>query len=64
MTTLRQHAPTWLTQMPSIVTPAERKRLHREVHGVSQDHMLREMAETIKTLSVEKPFILVLEVIA
>ncbi len=59
--TLRQHAPTWLTQMPSIVTPAERKRLQREVQGVSRDQMLREMAETIETLSVEKPFLFVLE---
>lgn len=59
--TLRRHAPTWLTQMPSIVTQAERKRLHREGHGVPQDHMLREMAETIETLSIERPFLLVLE---
>jgi predicted ATPase len=47
--------------MPSIVTQAERKRLHREGHGVPQDHMLREMAETIETLSIERPFLLVLE---
>lgn len=61
MATLRQHAPTWLTQMPSIVTPAERKRLHREVHGTSRDQMLREMAETVEALSAERPFILILE---
>lgn len=59
--TLRQHAPTWLAQMPSVLAPAERKRLHREVHGVSQDQMLREMAETVETLSAARPFIFVLE---
>lgn len=61
VTTLHQHAPTWLAQMPSILTPAERKRLHREGHGVSQDYMLREMAETVEALSADRPFILVLE---
>ena len=59
--TLRQHAPTWLTQMPSALTPTERKRLRREVQGISQDHMLREMVDIIERLATEKPFVFVLE---
>ncbi|NOT57442.1 MAG: AAA family ATPase, partial [Deltaproteobacteria bacterium] len=61
ITTLRHHAPTWLARLPSMLPPAERKRLPREAHGGSQDHMLREMVNAIEAFSVEKPFLLILE---
>src|SRR5262249_5132348 len=40
---LRQHAPTWAAQLPSLLTPAERQALERELRGATQARMLREM---------------------
>jgi DNA-binding winged helix-turn-helix (wHTH) protein/predicted ATPase len=58
---LRQHAPAWLTQMPSLLSPSEREALNAQMHGASRERMLREMAETLELLSAEAPLILVLE---
>lgn len=58
---LRQHAPTWLAQMPSLVTDADREALKRETLGAAKERMLREIAQAIETLTAETPLILVLE---
>src|SRR5215467_3035027 len=58
---LRQHAPSWLAQMPSVIEPAERSLLSSHAQGATRERMLREMAEAIETLSSENPFLLVLE---
>ncbi len=58
---LRQHAPAWLAQMPSLVPQLERANLHSHTMGTTRERMLREMAETIETLSAECPLLLVLE---
>lgn len=58
---LRQHAPTWLVQMPSLLTPTERERLRHELAGSGQQRMMREMSEAISFLAREKPLILALE---
>lgn len=58
---LRRHAPMWLAQLPSLLTPAERKNLRRELHGASRERMLREMAEAIEVFTTDTPLILVLE---
>jgi predicted ATPase len=61
VSTLRRHAPMWLAQLPSLLDPAERKRLQRDVRGSSRERMLREMAEAIEALTEEITLILVLE---
>jgi DNA-binding winged helix-turn-helix (wHTH) protein len=43
---LRQHAPTWLVQMPWLLTEADRQRWRDELQGVTRERMLREFAET------------------
>lgn len=58
---LRQHAPTWLAQMPVLLPPEEREQLQREVQGVTRERMLRELAEALEVLTAESPLILVLE---
>jgi DNA-binding winged helix-turn-helix (wHTH) protein len=58
---LRQHAPAWLAQMPSLVPQAERANLQSNTMGTTRERMLREMAEMIETLSSELPLLLVLE---
>lgn len=58
---LRRHAPMWLAQLPSLLNPAERKRLQRDVRGSSRQRMLREMAEALEVLTEEITLILVLE---
>jgi predicted ATPase len=61
LSVLRRYAPMWLAQLPSLLTPAERKSLRRELHGSSRERMLREMAEAVEVLTADTPLILVLE---
>jgi len=43
MTILHQHAPTWLVQLPSLVTDSEFDNLQRKTQGAGRDRMLREI---------------------
>jgi DNA-binding winged helix-turn-helix (wHTH) protein/predicted ATPase len=58
---LRQQAPAWLAQMPSLVPQSERANLQSEAMGATRERMLREMAEAIETFTSESPLLLVLE---
>ena len=58
---LRQHAPTWLVQMPWLLSPADRETLQHELRGATRDRMLRELAELLDTITIYQPLILVLE---
>jgi DNA-binding winged helix-turn-helix (wHTH) protein/predicted ATPase len=58
---LRQQAPTWLVQMPWLLTRVDREHLQQELQGTTRERMLREYAELIETLTAETPLILVLE---
>ena len=58
---LGRHAPTWLVQMPSLVSAADRDRLQRDILGSTRERMLREMAEALEALTAEIPLVLVLE---
>jgi predicted ATPase/DNA-binding winged helix-turn-helix (wHTH) protein len=58
---LSQHAPTWLAQMPSLLSVTDLEVLQRKVQGASRERMLREMAEAVEALTVERPLVLVLE---
>jgi predicted ATPase len=61
LTGLGQHAPTWLMQMPALLGVAELDALRRQVTDASRERMLRELAEAVEALTVERPLILVLE---
>jgi len=58
---LNRFAPTWLAQMPALLTSEERVRLQSEMQGVTQQRMLREMTEALEALASETPLVLLLE---
>jgi DNA-binding winged helix-turn-helix (wHTH) protein len=58
---LVHQAPTWVVQMPWLVSDAELERLQRRVLGVTRERMLREMAEAIEVLTAAHPLVLILE---
>jgi DNA-binding winged helix-turn-helix (wHTH) protein/predicted ATPase len=61
VTLLQQHAPTWLVQMPWLLTAAHREQLRDELQGATRERMLREFAEVVDTLTAETPLVLILE---
>ena len=61
MALLRQHAPTWLVQMPWLLTAAHREQLRDELQGTTRERMLREFAEVVDTLTAETPLVLLFE---
>lgn len=58
---LARHAPLWLAQMPSLLTPQERERLQREVRGATRERMLREIVDALEALTAEVVLVLALE---
>ena len=58
---LRQQAPTWLVQMPWVLTDADRAQFQHELQGTTRERMLRELAEVVETLTAQTPLLLVLE---
>src|SRR5436190_20946162 len=45
---LRNHAPMWLLQMPSLVSAADRESLTQEMSGATRERMLREMVDALE----------------
>ena len=58
---LRRYAPLWLTQLPGLVSEAELERLHGRLHGTTPARMLRELAEALEVLTVDRVLVLILE---
>jgi DNA-binding winged helix-turn-helix (wHTH) protein/predicted ATPase len=58
---LRQHAPAWLVELPSLLPAAERAALQRQGSGATRERMLREMAEAVEAITARSPLIVVLE---
>ena len=58
---LRQQAPSWLLQMPALLSAADYDTLQRRSGSTTRERMLRELAEAIETLTAEHPLVLVLE---
>jgi DNA-binding winged helix-turn-helix (wHTH) protein/predicted ATPase len=61
VTLLRQQAPTWLVQMPWLLTAAHREQLRDALQGTTRERMLRECAEVVDTLTAETPLVLIFE---
>jgi predicted ATPase len=59
--TLAQYAPTWLAQLPALVSLSEREGLQRTLLGATRERMLRELTEAIEVLTARRPIIIVLE---
>ena len=58
---LRQYAPTWLAQLPALLSPEELEAVQRRIQGATRERMLREITEAVDVLSVAQPLVLVLE---
>jgi DNA-binding SARP family transcriptional activator len=58
---LARQAPTWVAQMPWLVSDGELEAIHRRLIGATHERMLREMFETLEAVSRESTLVLVLE---
>jgi DNA-binding winged helix-turn-helix (wHTH) protein/predicted ATPase len=58
---LRQQAPSWLLQLPALLSPGEYEALQRYAGGTTRERMLRELAEAMEALTAVRPCVLVLE---
>jgi DNA-binding winged helix-turn-helix (wHTH) protein/predicted ATPase len=58
---LARQAPTWVVQMPWLVSGAELEALQHRIMGATQERMLREMAEAIVVMAATRPLVMVLE---
>ncbi len=58
---LRRVAPTWLLQLPALLSEDEYTALQQKLAGATQERMLRELVEALEVLSAERPVVLVLE---
>ena len=61
VTLLQQQAPSWIAQMPGLVSDSEYERLQRTTSEITQNRMLRELAETLETFTTERLLVLILE---
>src|SRR5262249_37931781 len=59
--TLCRFAPTWIVQMPALVTESELEGLRRKVAGATRDRMLREMAEALEALGRDRTVVFLFE---
>jgi DNA-binding winged helix-turn-helix (wHTH) protein len=58
---LSVEAPTWLAQLPSLLTREHREMLHREILGATRERMLREIGDALESVTAETPLLLVFE---
>lgn len=58
---LRSVAPTWLLQLPWLTEQCERENLRRELAGVGQDRMLRELGELFDLYTQQRALLLITE---
>jgi DNA-binding winged helix-turn-helix (wHTH) protein/tetratricopeptide (TPR) repeat protein len=54
-------APTWVTQLPALLTHENREMLRREILGATRERMLRELGEALESITAVTPLLLVLE---
>src|SRR5262249_57839568 len=55
---LHQYAPSWLMQLPALVSTPEFEGLQRRVNGTMRERMLRELVEAVEGLCAERPLLL------
>ncbi|MET3662845.1 ATP-binding protein [Aquamicrobium ahrensii] len=58
---LARYAPAWLAQMPALLSDAEAEGLQRRTFRMGPERMLRQMADAVEALSVERPVVLCLD---
>ena len=58
---LHQQAPSWLLQMPALLSQDAYDILYRRTRGATRERMLRELAEAVEALTADCPLLLVVE---
>jgi DNA-binding winged helix-turn-helix (wHTH) protein len=58
---LLSDAPTWLAQLPSLLTPEHREMLQREILGATRERMVREIGDALESITAQTALLLVLE---
>jgi len=58
---MRSFAPTWLVQLPWLMSEAERATLYRELSGANQERKVREIAELMGRFTAQHPVLLLTE---
>src|ERR1700722_488548 len=58
---LSADAPTWLGQLPALLTREHRDMLQREILGATRERMLREIANALDSITAETALLLMLE---
>lgn len=58
---LKRHAPTWLGQLPGLLSDRDVEAVQRRSQGATRGRMLRELAEALDALTLDAPLVLLLE---
>lgn len=58
---LRRYAPMWLVQLPGLISDAELERVQRQVEGATRARMIRELAQVLEVVTLDRPLVVVLE---
>jgi DNA-binding winged helix-turn-helix (wHTH) protein len=58
---LKRYAPSWLISMPGLLSPGEVRVLQQQAPSFNRERMLREMADALEAITVERPLALWLE---
>ena len=58
---LKQHAPTWLEQLPGLLSDSDVQAVRRRAQGATRGRTLRELVEALEALTRERPLVLLLE---
>jgi DNA-binding winged helix-turn-helix (wHTH) protein/tetratricopeptide (TPR) repeat protein len=58
---MRSFAPTWLVQLPWLMSEAERATLYRDLSGANQERKVREISELMGRFTAQHPVLLLTE---
>jgi predicted ATPase/DNA-binding winged helix-turn-helix (wHTH) protein len=58
---LERYGPTWLAQLPALLTPERYAALQRNVAGTTRERMFRELTDVMEAITREVPLIFCLE---
>ena len=61
LSVLEHYAPTWLAQLPALLSPPRLAALQRNAAGTTRERMLRELTGALEAITSQTPLILWLE---
>ncbi len=61
ISTLERYAPTWLAQLPALISPERVAELQRASTGTTRERMFRELTDVMEAITEQTPLVLWLE---